>query len=119
GESYEDFYCIFYGPWMAYVVLSERLPYIVTQLTDQGITYGGRKYNIQDKALIESLQKAIYRDRERAYRRMHGYLMDQSNNDCFDLWIGKEQEDEKCGCDKKTCGVCNPRPQYVGRYRVG
>ena len=124
GDNATDFnelYCTFLGPYLAHVVLSERLPYIVTQLTDEGITYGGRKYNAQDAERIKSLERAIFRDREKIYNALKHYLSQPANveNEAFAGWI-ENSEVDACACNKSTCNVCQKRrPRNVGRYRIG
>lgn len=122
ANDFDELYCFFLGPYLAHVILSERLPYIITQLSDQGLTYGGRKYNAQDKARIESLERAIYRDREKNYQALRHYLSQPANvaKEAFAGWIKNKQfEDLACDCNKTNCNECNARrPKTVGRYRI-
>ena len=64
--AYAELYCTYVGPYLAFVVLSERYPYIVTQVGEGGVTYEGRSINAQDQGRIDSQQRALYRDRARA-----------------------------------------------------
>lgn len=123
STEYETFFCEYLGPWLAHVVLSKRLPYIVTQIRDTGIEYGGRKINQQDDKRYTSLEAAIFRDREEAYQLMEFYLKREENRikPCFANWVGKEPEEHlECTCGKQTCDECRQkRPRYVGRNRWG
>lgn len=123
AADYEDLFCTFLGPWLAFVVLSERLPYIVTPVTDQGIEYGGRKINAQDADRYQTLERAIFRDREKSYLLLEEFLSQPTNREktCFQLWKGNEEtEQPTCGCNKATCDECKKRrPRHVGRYRWG
>lgn len=122
-STYEDLFCSFLAPYLSYVVLSQRLPYILTQITDQGMNYGGRQYNTQDKERIESLERAIYRDRERALQVLDNFMSadEAKDNAAFAGWKGYEVDDtDPCDCDKNTCNECSKRrPRHVGRYRIG
>ena len=132
AETYADLYCNFVGPYLAYTVLAERFPYLVTQLGDAGMTYGGRKYNIQDKELMDSLLKAIYRDRAKTKGVLEHYLstVEPARAGCLAGYPGLQAERPAggCGCGGATCsGAClrsptepkQTRRESIGRTRWG
>ena len=121
AADFDSLWCDYLAPWLSFVVLSERFPYIITQLGDQGMTYGGRKYNIQDEKLMGKLEKAIFRDRENAYQMLVSFLGEDENKTktCYGEWKGyPDTETDTCGCGGKGCDNCdNARPRHVGGYR--
>ena len=72
--AYSELYCTYVGPYLAFVVLSERYPYIVTQVGEGGVTYEGRSINAQDQGRIDSQQRALYRDRAKAKALLINHL---------------------------------------------
>ena len=123
SATYEDLFCSFLGPYLAYVALSQRLPYILTQVTDQGMNYGGRRYNAQDVDRIKSIERAVFRDRERAWQVLENFMLSDENREDEELSGWKLYVDEAitpCNCNLNTCHECKDRrPNNVGRYRFG
>jgi hypothetical protein len=108
ADFYADLYCNFVGPYLAHVVLTERLPYLITQITDRGASYGGRSYNAQNGKFVESLTKAVYRDRNKVRAVLDNFLTGQAalpeNAACLAGWPGLVTEDTiACGCGNNTC----------------
>jgi len=125
AEAYEVFYCRFLAPYLAKVVLSEKLPYIVTQISDGGITYRGRKYNQEDAAGIKRLEWAIVRDQENAWANASYYLAKREERfeegDCFEGWKPTvEKKENECGkCGGNDCSECRIERRSVGGYEFG
>jgi hypothetical protein len=124
AEVYADLYCNFVGPYLAYTVLAERFPYLVTQLGDQGVTYGGRNYNIQDKALMDSLLRAVYRDKSKVKTVLDHYL-NSTDSKCIQSYPGLGSSDRSCTCSGQ-CSKCSSsakpkqsRHENIGRTRWG
>ena len=124
AATWEAFFCDYLGPWLAWVVLSERLPYIATQVRDTGIQYGQNRVAMAGES-YDTLERAIFRDSDRALELMRYRLRELTTDEpegCLGSWIGKETKDEqeKCGCGEPKCEVCSGgRAGYVGRYRFG
>lgn len=113
GAKYEEFYCNFLAPYLAYTVLSNRLPYMRNAVTDLGvIQYQGNRYDASNKDEYSSLQYAVDRDREIAWFNMEYELTENLKEDsCFENFKGF---DDEC----KT-GVCRPTRNRSGVYRFG
>lgn len=112
ADFYADLYCNFVGPYLAFVVISERLPYLITQITDRGMSYGGRAYNGQDESLMKSVYSAVFRDRNKTRAILDSFLTGQSslpaNTACLIGWPGLVLDKDAlhstaCGCANPTC----------------
>ena len=129
AEVYADLYCNFVGPYLSYTVLAERFPYLVTQIGDRGVDYGGRKYNIQDKELMDSLLRAIYRDRAKVKSVLEHFLVNAEPTaaTCLAGYPGLDKLDgPRCGCGSESCNGCATKPKFketrresIGRTRWG
>lgn len=119
--SYDDFFCTFYAPYVAAVVVLKKLPYIITQIADTGIVYGGKSYNTTDGELINSLYRAVGRDKSEAWANLlHNMsLAIVQENPCFSLWPGY-QETTTCGCGcGSVAGECRNKYFQIGGYEFG
>jgi len=116
AEKYDDFYCDFLGPYLAFTVLSVRLPYLRNVATDIGvIQYEGNRYEPAEMKEYRSLQHAIDRDREIAWKNMVYELEEnQKEETCFANYKGF-LEDEECKEDDE----CSPTRNRSGVYRFG
>ena len=120
-DSYEDFFCTFLGPYLAHVVLKERLPYIITQITDGGITYKGKSYSAQDANLINDLTIAVDRDKNLAWKMLqHFFSLDETEeNVCFEKWPEYEQDDDDTECEGSSNDCFTQKQINYGGYRFG
>lgn len=120
ADAYDDFFCTFYAPYMAHVVISRKASYIVTQLSDRGVEYGGKSYSATDEKLIQSLYRAIHRDKAEAWANLlHFMSLDTTkDNECFNDWPGYNEDECSCGCGA-TKGKCRNQTRRAGEYLFG
>ena len=123
--SYEGFFCYFLGPYLSFVVLSERVPYLLGRLGDKGVNYGGRSYSESAGSTgaeaVNALKKAIYRDRQLAWNNLAHYLAQdtQKESGCFEGFQGYDVA-TLCGCGDNDCpGTCRQSETNWGGYEFG
>lgn len=120
AETYDDFFCTFYAPYLAHVVIQRKASYIITQLGDRGIEYGGKSYTATDEKLIKSLYQSINRDKSEAWANLCHFmsLEESENNECFSDWHGYQESTCGCGCGAPD-GKCRNKTRRSGEYLFG
>lgn len=101
---YNELWCNYLAPYLANLVLAQRLPYIWTQIKDIGVTEN--EGNV-DGGKYDRLQAAINRDKERAWNNLSYYLALEENasSACFENF--------------RSCNDGTSLPASTSRYRPG
>lgn len=104
ADAYNDLWCNYLAPYLANLVLAQRLPYIWTQIKDIGVTEN--EGNV-DGGKYDRLQAAINRDKERAWNNLSYYLALEENasSACFENF--------------RSCNDGTSLPASTSRYRPG
>jgi len=119
AESFDDLFCMYYGPYMAHTVLAMRMPYIYTRISDAGIVrYQDNNNTEADDKAYSRLQNAVFRDRDSIFKNFEAYMaLDaQKENLCFENYKGYVAT--SCGCGG-TCNKCRAGKLKVGLYDFG
>lgn len=114
ADQYNDFFCDFLAPYLAFTILAIRIPYVRTQATDLGIIeFSGMQYEPAEADQYQRLLHAIDRDRAMAWNNLVFHLeQDLSEDPCFANYKGFEENE----CDK---GNCSRNINRAGLYRFG
>ena len=115
--KYEELYCYFLGPYLAASILARRIPFIISQISDEGILeYNGSEYKSSDTHAIERLQKAVYAERQIVFENLDNWLTSdpQDEDSVFENYPGNQNNSD---CETTECKT-NGRPTY-GQWRVG
>jgi hypothetical protein len=114
--DYEDLYCYYLGPYLGLSILARRLPFIISQITDEGVlSYNGSEYETSDTKSIERLQSSLYADRQIVYDNMDAWLTHEDRNE--EVKFSNYPKNKSAGndCKSEPCET-NPLPTYGG-YR--
>lgn len=112
--KYNELYCDYLAPYLAYCVLIKKLPSLVAIISDKGVLqFNGLSYQPADKDSVASLKAALESERLMIYSNMVAYLKADKDNACFSgIDFGTSTED----CD--TCGSVKNVKLY-NRYQRG
>lgn len=122
AETFETVFCDYLGPYLAYTILGNRIPYIYTQITDRGVTqYSDTNLEGVDDKQYTRLQNAIFRDRDTVWKNFEDWMneTEQKENDCLSGWKGYEVTGCGCKCGGVGCKKCRAGKLKVGRYDFG
>lgn len=119
ATAYDDLFCDFIGPYLAYKALAKKLPYIWTQIRDTGVlVYNGGEFDTANDKEYTRLLNAVHSDARVSLGNLK-HFMDQDvqkENDCFEDWPA--YSDTSCGCNLSTCQTCNNGKRRVGAWRA-
>lgn len=117
GAVYETVWCRHLAPYLASLILSQRLPFIGTKIMDVGVVkYNGADYATVTREEIVSLGTAIWRDVELTKDNLLRWIMAQDNIPCFGVfdietgcfgnWEKREQQRQQntLGAARRTPG---------------
>lgn len=120
AAKYEKFWCTFLAPYLANLVLAQRLPFIHTRIKDVGVlTYEGNDYDTADVTSYDRLIKALYRDTEIAKGNIEHWINygEHAGSECFKDYkdiITKEDCDDGTGTERTGA-----TPRTPGGYDFG
>lgn len=118
NTKYEDLYCYHLGPYLAKSILARRLPFIISQINEEGVLqYAGNEYKTSNEDGIERLRKAIYSDRAIIFSNMDHYLTtgDNKTDTIFSNYLNNKDNN----CEDETGNECRKNKHKIGGYRIG
>ena len=110
--KYNELYCDYLAPYLAYCVLIKKLPSLVAVISDKGVLqFNGLSYQPADQNSVASLKAALESERLMIYSNMVAWLKSDQSNVCFSgIDFGTTTD-----CD--SCGVKNVK--LYNRYQRG
>lgn len=105
----EYLWCEFLGPYIAQVILNNRLPYIWRSITPQGLVkLKGGEYEHTSREGLSVMQKAVLKDKEITYENLEAYILLCAKEDtyggAFDNFTALLDDCDECSTG--TCGTC-------------
>lgn len=107
-ECLETLWCSFLGPYLSWVMLEVRMPFVYTQIKSEGIVkLQGSDFKATDDKDYRNLMSAIKREIDKSFKNLHTYMLANNAGHCFDLYLSIG-----IGCCK-TCGFkdCHCEPE--------
>jgi hypothetical protein len=88
GERFEVLWCRHLAPYLAALVLAQRLPFIQLQVKDVGVVkYSGQDYSSATQEEYDRLLAAVWRDVELCKDNMLRWMIaESSETDCFGVF---------------------------------
>lgn len=110
--KYNELYCDYLAPYLAYCVLIKKLPSLVAIISDKGVLqFNGLSYQPADQNSVASLKSALESERLMIYSNMVAWLKSDQSNVCF------SGIDFGTTTDCNSCGVKNVK--LYNRYQRG
>ncbi len=102
--KYNELYCDYLAPYLAYCVLIKKLPSLVAIISDKGVLqFNGLSYQPADKDSVASLKAALESERLMIYSNMVAYLKADKTNACFSgIDFGTSTDCDGCGSVKNV-----------------
>jgi len=123
---YETLFCQFLGEWIAWLVVQERIPFWFRQFQPEGLVKKmGKTFEGVDVQDFRVVQKAVYRNVERAFENIDNYIKLNFDNTCYVDYkpLGVSGCCNTCGCNLALCSCdddCNDDYESAGyTYQVG
>lgn len=114
-ECFEKLWCNHLGEYLSWVVIRNRLPFISTQVTAEGLVKKiGEHFEAASDKDFHTVQKAVIAQVDRAFTNMHAYIMANNGNHCYDKYKGIIEQSD-CG-DNVDCKEAK-KGNYA--YRIG
>ena len=101
---YNELYCDYLAPYLAYCVLIKKLPSLVAIISDKGVLqFNGLSYQPADEKSVASLKAALESERLMIYSNMVAYLKADKDNACFSgIDFGTSDNCDTCGAVKNV-----------------
>lgn len=102
--KYNELYCDYIAPYLAYCVLIKKLPSLVAIISDKGVLqFNGLSYQPADQSSVASLKAALESERLMIYSNMVAYLKADKTNACFSgIDFGTSEDCDGCGLVKNV-----------------
>ena len=102
--KYNELYCDYLAPYLAYCVLIKKLPSLVAIISDKGVLqFNGLSYQPADQSSVSSLKAALESERLMIYSNMVAYLKADKTNACFSgIDFGTSTDCDTCGSVKNV-----------------
>lgn len=102
--KYNELYCDYLAPYLAYCVLIKKLPSLVAIISDKGVLqFNGLSYQPADESSVASLKRALESERLMIYSNMVAYLKADKDNACFSgIDFGTSDNCDTCGAVKNV-----------------
>jgi hypothetical protein len=102
--KYNELYCDYLAPYLAYCVLIKKLPSLVAIISDKGVLqFNGLSYQPADQSSVASLKAALESERLMIYSNMVAYLKADKTNACFSgIDFGTSTDCDGCGLVKNV-----------------
>jgi len=102
--KYNELYCDYLAPYLAYCVLIKKLPSLVAIISDKGVLqFNGLSYQPADQSSVASLKAALESERLMIYSNMVAYLKADKTNACFSgIDFGTSTDCDTCGSVKNV-----------------
>ena len=102
--KYNELYCDYLAPYLAYCVLIKKLPSLVAIISDKGVLqFNGLSYQPADKDSVERLKAALESERLMIYSNMVAWLKADKTNACFSgIDFGTSTDCDTCGSVKNV-----------------
>lgn len=102
--KYNELYCDYLAPYLAYCVLIKKLPSLVAIISDKGVLqFNGLSYQPADQSSVASLKAALESERLMIYSNMVAYLKADKTNACFSgIDFGTSEDCDTCGSVKNV-----------------
>jgi len=102
--KYNELYCDYLAPYLAYCVLIKKLPSLVAIISDKGVLqFNGLSYQPADQSSVASLKAALESERLMIYSNMVAYLKADKTNACFSgIDFGASEDCDGCGLVKNV-----------------
>lgn len=102
--KYNELYCDYLAPYLAYCVLIKKLPSLVAIISDKGVLqFNGLSYQPADQSSVASLKAALESERLMIYSNMVAYLKADKDNACFSgIDFGTSTDCDGCGLVKNV-----------------
>lgn len=102
--KYNELYCDYLAPYLAYCVLIKKLPSLVAIINDRGVLqFNGLSYQPADKDSVERLKAALESERLMIYSNMVAFLKADKTNACFSgIDFGTSTDCDTCGSVKNV-----------------
>lgn len=102
--KYNELYCDYLAPYLAYCVLIKKLPSLVAIISDKGVLqFNGLSYKPADQSSVASLKAALESERLMIYSNMVAYLKADKTNACFSgIDFGTSTDCDGCGSVKNV-----------------
>lgn len=119
---FEEIWCTFLAPYLASIVLAQRLPFVHTRIKDVGVlNYEGESYDTANEESYSRLIKAVYRDAEMIEGNMRHFINqpERAGLECVKDYIGlevKENCEHEQGSGETRTGAARRVP---GGYDFG
>jgi len=103
-DKYNELYCDYLAPYLAYCVLIKKLPSLVAIISDKGVLqFNGLSYKPADQSSVASLKAALESERLMIYSNMVAYLKADKTNACFSgIDFGTSDDCDTCGSVKNV-----------------
>jgi len=103
-STYNELYCDYMAPYLAYCVLIKKLPSLVAIISDKGVLqFNGLSYKPADQSSVASLKAALESERLMIYSNMVAYLKADKTNACFSgIDFGTSTDCDTCGSVKNV-----------------
>lgn len=107
NECLNDLWCNYLGVYLAWLVIENRLPYLLVRVAAMGAVKGSSQYSeAAERADVNMLHGAVERDCKTALDCLHNELM--SDKECYALYKEK---------NKAACGECgHVKQEYRKEY---
>lgn len=113
-QCFEDLFCLFLGEYLSWVVIRNRLPFVATKITAEGVVkVMGENFAAAGDKDFHTLQKAVIAQVDRAYYNLHSYIMANETNECYKNYKSILEAD---GCKGADC-IEQKAGNYA--YRIG
>lgn len=102
--KYNELYCDYLAPYLAYCVLIKKLPSLVAIISDKGVLqFNGLSYQPADQSSVASLKAALESERLMIYSNMVAWLKADQDNTCFSgIDFGTSTDCDTCGSVKNV-----------------
>jgi len=102
--TYNELYCDYLAPYLAYCVLIKKLPSLVAIISDKGVLqFNGLSYQPADQSSVASLKAALESERLMIYSNMVAWLKSDKDNACFSgIDFGTSDDCDTCGSVKNV-----------------
>jgi hypothetical protein len=102
--KYNELYCDYLAPYLAYCVLIKKLPSLVAIISDKGVLqFNGLSYQPADQNSVASLKAALESERLMIYSNMVAHLKADKTNACFSgIDFGTSDNCDTCGTVKNV-----------------
>ena len=117
--KYNELYCDYLAPYLAYCVLIKKLPSLVAIISDKGVLqFNGLSYQPADQSSVASLKSSLESERLMIYSNMVAWLKADKDNACFSGIDFGTQSTDCDGCPSvKNVRLYNRYQR--GQYKFG